>query len=194
MGVKSMWAKDKIYADSQRKIHESFPKIIVNLAVAFVIWLLAVLVFQPLGDFLGNPFIFGLVGMKAIISGVVIIALVILLLKILKNILMLTDGISDMVAVKFMKDDLTDEKLQHYRSGFRGLGYVLLAIIAYMFFLPLIAGIFAALAGIVLLLLIIWAIFVIIRVGNIFSEDIERKAAEISKKFEKTETEESEEE
>jgi len=189
-----LWEKDRIYADSQRKIHESFPKIIVNLAVAFIIWLLAVLVFQPLGDFLGNPFIFGLVGMKAIISGVVIIALVILLLKILKNILMLTDGISDMVAVKFMKDDLTDEKLQHYRSGFRGLGYVLLAIIAYMFFLPLIAGIFAALAGIVLLLLIIWAIFVIIRVGNIFSEDIERKAAEISKKFEKTETEESEEE
>nr|WP_232500693.1 hypothetical protein [Methanococcus maripaludis] len=189
-----LWEKDRIYADSQRKIHESFPKIIVNLAVAFIIWLLAVLVFQPLGDFLGNPFIFGLIGMKAIISGVVIIALVIILLKILKNILMLTDGISDMVAVKFMKDDLNEEKLQHYRSGFRGLGYVLLAIIAYMFFLPLLAGIFAALAGIVLVLLIIWAIFVVIRVGNIFSEDIERKAAEITKKFEKTENKESEEE
>jgi len=107
---------------------------------------------------------------------------------------MLTDGISDMVAVKFMKDDLNEEKLQHYRSGFRGLGYVLLAIIAYMFFLPLLAGIFAALAGIVLVLLIIWAIFVVIRVGNIFSEDIERKAAEITKKFEKTENKESEEE
>lgn len=189
-----LWEKDRIYADSQRKIHESFPKIIVNLAVAFIIWLLAVLVFQPLGDFLGNPFIFGLIGMKAIISGVVIIALVIILLKILKNILMLTDGISDMVAVKFMKDDLNEEKLQHYRSGFRGLGYVLLAIIAYMFFLPLLAGIFAALAGIVLVLLIIWAIFVVIRVGNIFSEDIERKAAEITKKFEKTENKEPEEE
>lgn len=189
-----LWEKDRIYADSKRKIHESFPKIIVNLAVAFIIWLLAVLVFQPLGDFLGNPFIFGLIGMKAIISGVVIIALVIILLKILKNILMLTDGISDMVAVKFMKDDLNEEKLQHYRSGFRGLGYVLLAIIAYMFFLPLLAGIFAALAGIVLVLLIIWAIFVVIRVGNIFSEDIERKAAEITKKFEKTENKESEEE
>jgi len=63
-----LWEKDRIYADSQRKIHESFPKIIVNLAVAFIIWLLAVLVFQPLGDFLGNPFIFGLIGMKAIIS------------------------------------------------------------------------------------------------------------------------------
>lgn len=189
-----LWEKDRIYADSQRKIHESFPKIIVNLAVAFIIWLLAVLVFQPLGDFLGNPFIFGLIGMKAIISGVVIIALIIILLKILKNILMLTDGISDMVAVKFMKDDLNEEKLKHYRSGFRGLGYVLLAIIAYMFFLPLLAGIFAALAGIVLVLLIIWAIFVVIRVGNIFSEDIERKAAEITKKFEKTENKEPEEE
>ena len=189
-----MWEKDRIYADSQRKIHESFPKIIVNLAVAFVIWLLAVLVFQPLGDFLGNPFIFGLIGMKAIISGVVIIARIIILLKIFKNILMLTDGISDMVAVKFMKDDLNEEKLQHYRSGFRGLGYVLLAIIAYMFFLPLLAGIFAALAGIVLVLLIIWAIFVIIRVGNIFSDDIERKAAEITKKFEKADVKELEEE
>ncbi|ABR55517.1 conserved hypothetical protein [Methanococcus vannielii SB] len=179
--------QNRIYFESKRKVHESVPKIIVNLVVAFVVWLLAILVFQPLGDFLGNPFIFGLVGMKALISGVVLIALVIILLKILKNILMLTDGISDMIAVKFMKDKIDEEKLKHYRSGFRGLGYVLLAIIAYMFFLPLLAGIFTALAGIVLVLLVIWAIFVVVRVGNIFSEDIEQKAAELTKKFEKTE-------
>ncbi len=163
---------------------ESFPKILVNLAIAVLIWLFAVLVFLPLADTLGDPFIFGLMGMKAIISAIVIIALVIVFLRILKEVSDLIGGLAGLTALQFARGETSDAKLERYRTGFRGIGFIILAVIAYLFFLPMVAGLHPSLAGIILILLLLWAIITLFRVGGTFSEDIERKATEFSQKVE----------
>ncbi|MFA7070998.1 MAG: hypothetical protein WC138_00660, partial [Methanoculleus sp.] len=71
-----------------------------------------------------------------------------------------------------------------YQRAFRGIAYVLLAVIAFLFFLPFIAGIIPVLAGIVLVILVIWAILVLFRTGRLFSGEIERWAADFSRQVE----------
>ncbi|MFW6185718.1 MAG: hypothetical protein ACOC5C_03445 [Halobacteriota archaeon] len=179
-----MVSREEILLESKREIRDSFPKIIVNLAIAFLIWLFAVLVFQPLANTLGNPFIFGLIGMKAIISGIVIIALAIILLRILKEVSDLTGALAGLTALQFARGETSETKLERYKTGFRGIGYVIVAVIAYLFFLPIVAGLHPTLAGIILILVLIWAILMLFRVGGVFSEEIEKKAAEISQRVE----------
>ncbi len=177
-----MASREDILFESKKEIRESFPKILVNLAIAVLIWLFAVLVFQPLANTLGNPFIFGLVGMSSIISAIVIIALAIILLRVLKEVADLTGGIASLTALYFARGETSETKLEKFRTGFRGIGYVIVAVIAYLFFLPLIAGLHPALAGIILILVLIWAILMLFRVGGVFSEEIEKKAGELSQK------------
>ncbi|MFP3946323.1 MAG: hypothetical protein ACLFVI_05410 [Archaeoglobaceae archaeon] len=179
-----MATREEIHRESKQGIKTSVPKIIVNLVVAGLIWLFAVLVFQPLANTLGDPFLFGLIGMTALISGIVLIALVLIFLRIIKEVGDLTYGIAGLTALSFSRGETSESKLERYRSGFRWLGYVVVAVVAYLFFLPIIAGLHPTLAGIILVVLLIWAILMLLRVGGVFSEDIEKKAGEISQRVE----------
>ena len=61
---------------------------------------------------------------------------------------------------------------------------MLLAVILFLFLLPFIAGIIPVLAGIVLVVLVILAILVLFRTGRLFSVEIERWAADVTRKIE----------
>ena len=142
------------------------------------------LIFQPLAGMLGDPFIFGLIGLKSLISGIILIALIFIFIGIFKEVLDVTDALAGYAAAAYSKADTPDEKVGRYRRAFRGIAYVLLAVIAFLFFLPFIAGIIPVLAGIILVILVIWAVFVLFRTGRLFSGEIERWAADFTRKIE----------
>lgn len=180
-----MVTREEIYIESKREIADSLPKIIVEIVIAFLIWLFAVYIFIPLAGTLGDPTFLGLIGLQPLISAIVIVALIIIFLAILKEIIDVTNAIAGYATLAFSKGEVSEEKLERYQTGFRLIGYVLLAVIAYLFFLPLIAGVIGVLAGVVLVLLVIWAIIVLFQAGRIFSVEIEQKAADFSKRVEK---------
>lgn len=153
------------------------------IAIAFLIWLFGVLIFQPLATMLGSPFIFGLIGLNSLISGIILIALVFVFLGIFGEVLDIAGALAEYAAA-YSRKETSDEKVERYRLAFRGIAYVLLAVVAYLLFLPFIAGIVPVLAGIVLVILVIWAIFVLFRTGRLFSGEIERWAAEFPRNVE----------
>ncbi|QYZ79424.1 hypothetical protein E2N92_08260 [Methanofollis formosanus] len=180
-----MVTREEIYNESKREIADSLPKIIVEIVIAFLIWLFAVYIFIPLAGTLSDPTFLGLIGLQSLISGIVIVALIIIFIAILKEVIDVTNAIAGYATLAFSKGEVSEEKLGRYQTGFRLIGYVLLAVIAYLFFLPLIAGILGVLAGVILVLLVIWAIIVLFQAGRIFSTEIEEKAADFSKRVEK---------
>ncbi|WP_342677483.1 hypothetical protein [Methanofollis sp. UBA420] len=180
-----MVTREEIYTESRREIADSLPKIIVEIVIAFLIWLFAVYIFIPLAGSLGDPTFLGLIGLQPLISAIVIVALIIVFLAILKEIIDVTNAVAGYATLAFSKGEVSDEKLERYQTGFRLIGYVLIAVLAYLFFLPLIAGVLGVLAGVVLVLLVIWAIIVLFQAGRIFSVEIEQKAVDFSKRVEK---------
>ncbi|XRO77691.1 hypothetical protein ACO3VM_03950 [Methanocaldococcus sp. 10A] len=185
---------EKLFKEGILKLKENVPQIIISLVIAGLIWLFGVLVFIPIADMLGNPYLFGLTALKPIISAIVFIALVYVFLKIVKDFGELMDGVADIIASKLARGRITDDKLKRYRRGLRALAYLIVAIIAYLFFLPIIAGMSPVIAGIVLIILVIWGVVVLINIGNIFSNEIEEGVRLALTKLEKIgEKKESEE-
>jgi len=176
--------REKLLAESRREMYDSLPKIAVGIAIAFLIWLFGVLIFLPLANMLGDPFVFGLIGLGSLISAIILIALVIVIFGIFREVLDITDALAGYAAAAYSRKETSDEKVERYRRAFRGIAYVLLAVIAFLFFLPFIAGIIPVLAGIVLIILVLWAILVLFRTGRLFSGEIERWAAELTQKIE----------
>jgi hypothetical protein len=174
----------QLLVESREKIYDSLPKIAVGIAIAFLIWLFGVLIFVPLARALGNPFVFGLLFLDSLIAAIILVALALIIVGIIREVLDVTDGIAGYAAGAYAKEETPDEKVERYRLAFRGIAYVLLAVIAYLFFLPFIAGIYPALAGIVLIILVIWAILVLFRTGRVFSGEIEMKIAEFTRRIE----------
>ncbi|WP_423792198.1 hypothetical protein ACPB8Q_05580 [Methanocaldococcus indicus] len=177
---------EKVYEEGILKLKENAPQIIVSLVVAALIWLFGVLVFIPLADMLGNPYLFGLTALKPIISIIIGLALLFIFLRIAKDFGELMDGIADIIAAIIAGERITDEKLKKYRRGFRGLAYLIVVIIAYIFALPILAGIAPVIAGIVLILIVIWAVIVLINLGNIFHAEIEEGVRLAIKKLEES--------
>ncbi|WP_292393651.1 hypothetical protein [Methanoculleus sp. UBA303] len=176
--------REQLLAESRHEIYDSLPKIAVGLAIAFLIWIFGVLIFLPLAKVLGNPFLFGLIGLDSLISAIILVALVIVVFGIFREVLDVTDALAGYVTGAYSRGETPDEQVERYRLAFRGIAYVLLAVIAFLFFLPFIAGIFPVLAGIILVILVLWAILVLFRTGRLFSGEIERWAAEFSQKIE----------
>jgi len=176
---------EKVYKEGMLKLKENIPQIIINLVVAGLIWVFGILVFIPIADMLGNPYLFGLTALKPIISAIITIALIIVLLRVTKDFGELTDGVADIIAVKLAGSRVNEEKLKRYRRGLRGFAYLIVAIIAYLFFLPVISGITPVLAGIVLIILVLWAVVVLINIGDIFSDEIEEGIRIATEKLEK---------
>lgn len=174
-----------IITGARETVAGRFPKVLVKFAIAFLIWLFAVYIFLPLSGYLSDPTFLGLIGLDKLISAIVMIALLIILFAVLKDIKAITDATAFYVAVAVLRKDTIDENnLKKYQFGFRGMAYVLVAVIAFLFFLPFIKSIFSVLAGIVLIVIVLWAIVVLLRVGEVFSDDIERKTSEFLKGIE----------
>ncbi|WP_317137221.1 hypothetical protein [Methanochimaera problematica] len=174
-----------VMMEARKTVAEKFPKVLVKLVIAFLIWLFAVYIFLPLSGFLSDPTFLGLIGLEKLIAAIVLIALLIILFAVLRDVKAITDAIASYAAVATLrKETIEEEKLLKYQRGFRGLAYVLVVVIAYLFFLPFLSSIFNVLAGIILIIIVLWAIALLLRVGEVFSDDIEKKTSDFIKGIE----------
>lgn len=130
------------------------------------------LVFQPIAKILGDPFLFGLMGFGSRTSGAILVAFVIITFGIFKEVLDIANALAGYAAAAYSRKETSGKKVERYRRAFRGIAYLTLAAIASLFFLPFIAGINSALAGIVLVILVFWAIIVLFRTDWLFTGEI----------------------
>jgi hypothetical protein len=138
-------------------------KTIHNLLAAFLIWLFGNLVFIPLASTLNWQ-------TKTFCSLTFFIAFTLLVIRALPSLKRLIDTFSIFPARKYS----TKKKLSYKNSSilFRHVMYIISIIIIYLLYLPFLTNFHVALSGIVLILVLIWIFFLILRILTVLSQKI----------------------
>lgn len=138
-------------------------KTVHNLLSAFLIWLFGNLVFIPLASSLNWQ-------TRVICSLIFFMAFTILVFRALPGLKKLIDAFSIFPARKYgVKKGL------HYEDSlvlFRHLLYMFFAIILYLLYFPFLANFHPSISGIILILLLIWILFLTLRILSILSRKI----------------------
>jgi hypothetical protein len=134
-----------------------------NLLAAFLIWLFGNLVFIPLANTLNWQ-------TKVFCSLTFFIAFTLLVIRALPNLKKLIDTFSIFPARKYS----TKKKLSYENSLvlFRHVMYIISIIIIYLLYFPFLTNFHVALSGIVLILMLIWIFFLILRILTVLSQKI----------------------
>ena len=177
--------EEQIRIESQREIKDSFPKLVVYSSIAIIIYLFSKMVFVPLGK---NLSVAG-ISTSTIISTIAIITILILLWSILREIKDICNAIGGLLALNLGRDGANDEEVGHYQKAVKGLVYVFVVVIVFMFIGSLLIEISQGAAGLLLILIFIWAVITLYSAGMAMSAEIEATANELAKKMEKNETE-----
>ena len=134
-----------------------------NLLAAFLVWLFGNLVFIPLATTLNWQ-------TKAFCSLTFFIAFTLLVLRALSGLKELIDAFSIFPARKYgIKKGLSYE---NSLILFRHILYIISIIIIYLLYLPFLTNFHVALSGIVLILVLIWIFFLILRILTVLSPKI----------------------
>lgn len=134
-----------------------------NLLSAFFIWLFGNLVFMPLAGALNWQ-------TRVFCSLIFFVAFTLLVLRALPGLKKLIDAFSIFPARKYgLKKGLSYE---NSLVLFRHVMYIISAVILYLLYLPFLASFHPAIGGIVLILLVIWGFFLILRILLILSPKI----------------------
>jgi hypothetical protein len=170
---------EEIRSESRQAISSTLPKIVLDVGAAILIWLFARLVFIPVSegiDFLGYP-------LPQILNFIVLLALIVIVLKILVDIRKLVDGVAGYAACEIGAPyDVSTEEVAHYRTALVGIFDVIVVSLVYLLFVDFLTNIHPGLAGFVLLVVVVWAIFKIWRVVQAVSSEIKRYTSEWSQK------------
>jgi len=170
---------EEIRSESREAIGRTLPKMVLDVAAAVLIWLFARLVFIPIAEgtyFFGYP-------LPQMLNFIVIVALFVIVMKILVDIRKLINGVAGYAACEIGAPyDVSTEEVGHYKTALIGIFDVIAISLIYLLFVDFLTRIHPGLAGFVLLVIMIWAIFKIWRVVQAVSSEIGRYTAEWSKK------------
>ncbi len=165
--------RERLLEESRQGLRTSSIKLARHIVVAAVLWLFGLLVFVPLAVSLPPPFENAPFTWAQIIQWIVLISLIIVLIRMVYDLRDTADGLAGIAAVSVSKATTEAEHVESYQKGFRGIIYVLYAAIIYLLLIPFLSPVFPPLAGIVLIILVLWAIIVLFRVGGVFSKAVE---------------------
>jgi len=172
----------EVYVASTTLIREAAPKLVLNIAVAVLIWLFGNLVFIPIsrGIFIREY------AVTQVISLITLVSIAGLIVAVVYEARQMADAGAGILAYEVgRRGEVSVEEASHYRTALRGLLYVGIVSIAFLFFSANLSAIHPALAGIALIAVVIWAFFTLWRVGRALSAEIGRYAAEWGKRLEK---------
>lgn len=172
-----MGRREDIFSESKRLFAESLPDIAVNITAAILIWLFGTLIFLPLSK--GQVFL-ETVSMAKVVAGALIVALALIFLRVFTEIRGMVNALSGLATVYISGNGSNEEDIVRYQEALSGVAYVLVSVVAYMFFVPFLEAIAPVLSGIVLLLIVIWGIIVLFKAGEAFSDRIEARANKIA--------------
>lgn len=165
---------EKVRRESKEAVVGAIPSIALWLTAAVLVWLFGRLVFIPISQgigWYGYP-------LPQILNFIILVALVAFVLKMLVDIRRAVDGIAGLAACEIGAPyDVTPAEVEHYRTALRGLFYVIVVSLAFLLFSDYLALIHPGLSGVVLIVIVIWAIYQIWRVVKAISEEIRRYSA-----------------
>ncbi len=172
----------QVYVDSTKLIREAGPKLVLHIGVAVLVWLFGNLVFIPVsvGLFVREY------AVTQIISLITLVAIAGLIAAVLYEARRVTDAAAGILAYEIgRRGEVDAEEVSHYRTALRGLLYVVIVALAFLFFSANLSTIHPALAGVALIVVVIWAFFTLWRVGRALSAELSRYADEWAKRLEK---------
>ncbi|MEA3458070.1 MAG: hypothetical protein U9R21_05270 [Candidatus Thermoplasmatota archaeon] len=160
-------------------IKKGLPKLVFTAVAAVLIWVFGNLVFMPLAQGLSVyqwP-------LDRIVSLVILSALILIILRAMLALTRIADGISTFLAVEFsrVRKEFNRDILNRYRSFLRGIVYAIMMILIFILVQDYLTYIHPALSGIVLLIIVIWAILLLYRGGTKISGEITKTLDHLSK-------------
>ncbi len=174
---------EKIYLDAAKKLRKGLPKFIVLISSALLIWIFGITVFLPLAE----GITIGEIETSRLVSLIIIIALIVLIVLSFGELRSISDACAGFVAyyIGSEREKISKERFLRLQRSFSNLANVLLASFFFIFFKPLLDKMHAAISGIVLIVLIIWAIISLVSVSMVLSNEIEEAAMRFAEVLEK---------
>jgi len=172
---------DEVTIESKREIYDSLPKLLVYMSIAVLIYLFAMFVFLPLG----RGLVIGGTPTSTAISAIAILSIILLMWRSSREIRDICDAIGGLIAVNVGREGACDEEVEHYQKAVKGVVYVFVVVFVFLFIGSLLTEISEAFAGILLVIIFIWAVYTLYSSGMAISAEIEATANEIAGKLEK---------
>lgn|GEM_PF-656930 len=163
---------ESVHREARQIISVTTPRIALDIAAAVLIWVFGRLVFVPIaqGIFFGYP-------LAAILNFVIAVALVLVLFKIYVDVRRMIDGVANYAAIGIGRPyDVSPSEISHYRTALAGIFNIIVVTLAYLLFADFLVGITPVLAGVVLVIIVVWAVFEIYRVVQAISGEVTRYA------------------
>jgi uncharacterized membrane protein len=162
---------DTMYVEATNRIRDNTSKIGINVGIAIVIWLVGNLVFIPIS----RGLFVGVYAMTQLVDVIILIALLVLVFRIVTEIRAVTDSAAVMTAYYSRGSGAIEQsEVGDFRSAFRGFLYVLIVAAAYLLVSAQLDILYPALAGVVLLVIVVWAVYTLFRSGTALSRTVDR--------------------
>ncbi len=170
---------EKLHRESVSVLSTVFPSIALDTCAAILVWLFGRLVFVPIARglfFYGYP-------LPQIINFIILVALVVIVLRVLVDIRRGIDASAAYISWRVGSPyKVTPEEVEHYRTALRGIFYIIAVSLMFLLFVDYLSAIHPALSGVVLLIIVVWAIYQIWRVVQAVSAEIRRYTSEWAKR------------
>jgi hypothetical protein len=152
------------------------------VGVAVLAWLFGNLVFIPISTGL----VLGQYAVTEIISLIVLVTMAVLVIGAVVQIRRLSNAAAGMVAYLMgsRKGEVTRTELDHYRTAITGIVMVGVAALAFLLFSTNLSIIHPALSGILLIVVVLWAMLTLWRSGRALAAEIGVAADELAKSLE----------
>ena len=172
---------EKMKLKSRKEFRDSFPKLVVYIGIAILIYLFSYYVFIPLS---GEIYI-RTVSVTQLISLIGIIAILVLVIKSINEIKDISNAIGGFISITFGKGELDGEEVEHYQMAVRRIVYVFAVVIGFMFIGSLLSKFSESATGILLIGVFLWSIYMLYSAGMAISKETEASAHGLVDKVEK---------
>jgi len=150
----------RVEIESWQEINASLPKVVVYAFAMVLIWAFAMYVYGPIGKGL----MVGGFAAGDVIQAIAVIALLILVAMIWKEINDICDAVGGLIAAKSERSGASAEEVKDWRTGIKGIVFsIILALIFMLFGSLLKAAGLEAIAGIVLIVVFLFVVFLLYR-------------------------------
>lgn len=147
-------SSEEVYLNSVIKLRLSFPKFVIFLGVAFIVWLIGTSFIFPLSK--GS---LGSVDALSIESLILIAAVLVLIFLSFIEIKNVADASAGLIATYITKESNVEEvRLMKIRRSLRTTFYIIPTVTAYIIFSKVIEQIYAPLNTIIPILIVLWVV------------------------------------
>ena len=157
---------EEIKKNAYTKMRKALPVLVFTVIAAVLIWIFGNLVFMPLAE---GITLYGRWPLDKVISLVILVALIAIVLRAMLALTRIADGISTFFAIEMGRirpKNFDENALRKYQSFLRGIVYTIMIILIFILIQDYLTYIHPALSGIVLLIIVVWAIILLYQGGT----------------------------